>query len=125
MATTRTRPATPSLAPTNNGASNKPRPVGFAASTRSPRIEVLAAGAGPISSGEASYAARHVIREMYVEDLLKEHRPQPLKPDLVAQADLILVMGRSLLLTPGKTHPPNKAFVLKEFCGLQGDVVDP
>jgi protein-tyrosine-phosphatase len=97
----------------------------LAASTRSPRINVLAAGVGPISAGEASYAARYVIREMYGEDLLKEHRPQQLTPDLVAHADLILVMDKSLLLTPGKTLPPNKAFVPKEFFGLRGDVADP
>ena len=66
-----------------------------------------------------------VIREMYGEDLLKDHRPEILTADLVAQADLVLAMDRSLLLTPGKTLPANKAFVLKEFLGLHGDVVDP
>ena len=93
--------------------------------TPRPRIKVRAAGLGPLSAAEASYAARYVIREMYGEDLLKDHRPELLTPELREQADLILVMDKSLLLTPGKTLPRNKAFVLKEFLGLHGDVVDP
>jgi protein-tyrosine-phosphatase len=90
-----------------------------------PRIEIHAAGLGPSTAEEASYAARYVIREMYGEDLLKDHRPTLLTPALVARADLILAMDRSLLLTPGKNLPMNKAYVLKEFFGLQGDVADP
>lgn len=90
-----------------------------------PRIEVRAAGLGPLSATEASYAARYVIREMYGKDLLKDHRPELLTADLVAQADLILAMDKSLLGTPGKTLPQSKAFLLKEFFELQGDVVDP
>jgi protein-tyrosine-phosphatase len=90
-----------------------------------PRIKVRAAGLGPVGSSEASYAARYIIREMYGQDLLKDHRPELLTPDLVKEADLILLMDRSLLLTPGKTLPPTKSFVLKEFFGLKGDVIDP
>ena len=93
--------------------------------TPKPRIRVRAAGLGPVTSSEASYAARYIVREMYGQDLLKDHRPELLTPDLVKEADLILLMDRSLLLTPGKTFPPTKSFVLKEFFGLQGDVVDP
>jgi len=89
------------------------------------RIKVRAAGLGPITGTEASYAARYVIREIYGEDLLKDHRPELLTPGLVEQADLILLMDKSLLLTPGKTLPQKKTFILKEFFGLQGDVVDP
>lgn len=90
-----------------------------------PNIDVRAAGLGPVSGTEASYAARYVVREMYGKDLLKEHQPELLSSDLVAQADLILVMDKSLLLTPGKTLPPAKTFLLKEFLGLQGEVIDP
>jgi protein-tyrosine-phosphatase len=90
-----------------------------------PSIDVRAAGLGPVSGIESSYAARYVIREMYGKDLLKEHRPELLDSDLVAQADLILVMDKSLLLTPGKTLPPGKTFLLKEFLGLQGEILDP
>lgn len=90
-----------------------------------PRINVHAAALGPVSGTESSYAARHVIRDMYRMDLLKDHHPELLTPDLVGRADLILVMDKSLLLTPGKTLPSNKTFLLKEFVGLKGDVLDP
>jgi protein-tyrosine-phosphatase len=93
--------------------------------TLGPRIKVRAAGLGPLSSGQASYAARYVFREMYGDDLLKDHRPELLTPELVEQADLILVMDEKLLLTPGKTLPKEKTFLLKEFFGMHGDVIDP
>lgn len=86
---------------------------------------IKAAGLGPLSKPEASYAARYVIKEMYNEDLLAEHQPEKLTAKLVDQADLILVMDRSLLLTPGKNLPPQKTFMLKEFFGSTGDVCDP
>jgi protein-tyrosine-phosphatase len=90
-----------------------------------PRIEVRAAGLGPLSGGKVSYAARYVIREMYGKDLLKDHRPELLTPELAARADLILAMDERLLLTKGKTLPQGKTFLLKEFLGSKGDVVDP
>lgn len=88
-------------------------------------IDIRAAGLGPISKPEASYAARYVINEMYNEDLLREHKPELLTPELAARADLILAMDGSLLTTRGKTLPHGKTFLLKEFFGEQGDVVDP
>lgn len=88
-------------------------------------LQIKAASLGPLSKPEASYAARYVIREMYNEDLLAEHRPELLTAKLIKQADLILAMDRSLLLTPGKNLPAEKTFVLKEFFGSTGDVRDP
>jgi len=93
--------------------------------TPRPRIRIRAAGLGPINKTEASYAARYAIREMYDEDLLKDHRPKLLTAELVDEADLILVMDHSLLGKPGKTLPSDKTYVLKEFLGLEGDVDDP
>jgi protein-tyrosine-phosphatase len=91
-------------------------------------INIKAAALGPLSKSEASYAARYVIKEMYNEDLLADHRPEPLTPRLMEQADLILVMDKSLLSPRGKNFPVlpvEKSFVLKEFFGLSGDVRDP
>lgn len=88
-------------------------------------ITIRAAGLGPITKSEASYAARYVIKEMYNDDLLASHRPEQLTAELVQQADLILVMDKALLLTPGKTLPKHKTFLLKDFFGLKGDVIDP
>lgn len=90
-----------------------------------PAIRFRAAGLGPISSTGASYGARHAIRELYGSDLLKDHKPALLTPELVAEADLILAMDKSLLLTPGKTLPLGKTFLLKEFLGSAGDIIDP
>jgi len=89
------------------------------------RIEVRAAGLGPLSGSNASLAARIVIREMYGEDLLEDHRPEILTEDLVARADLILAMDKELLGPIGKTFPRNKTLLLKEFFGLEGNVNDP
>ena len=94
---------------------------------RNPRtnIEVHAAGLGPLSGTEVSYAARYIIREMFGKDLLKDHRPELLTAELATRADLILVMDERLLLTKGKTLPQAKTFLLKDFLGSSGDVVDP
>jgi len=88
-------------------------------------IDIRAVGLGPINESKASYAARYVIKEMYDEDLLGDHKPEVLTPELARRADLILVMDGSLLTTPGKTLPRGKTFLLKEFFGEQGDVIDP
>ena len=89
------------------------------------RITIHAVGLGPLSKPEVSYAARYVIKEMYNEDLLANHKPEILTAELVQEADLILAMDKSLLLTPGKTLPTEKTFLLTEFLGIKGDVSDP
>jgi protein-tyrosine-phosphatase len=95
------------------------------------RIHIYAAGRGPEIGKQTSFAARYVIREMFGKDLLKNHEPQFFTPALMRQADLILVMDESLLLTQDesrqrkKTLPDGKTFLLSEFVGSRGDVVDP
>jgi len=88
-------------------------------------LQIKAAALGPLSKSQASYAARYVIKEMYNEDLLAQHKPELLTLETVEQADLILVMDETLLTTPGKTLPKGKTFLLKEFFGLKGDIEDP
>jgi protein-tyrosine-phosphatase len=88
-------------------------------------IDIRAVGLGPVEESKASYAARYVIKEMYGEDLLMDHKPEMLTKKLAQRADLILVMDRSLLTTPGKTLPSEKTYLLKEFFGGNGDVTDP
>ena len=88
-------------------------------------IVIRAAGLGPNIGSQASYAARYVMNRMYGEDLLKNHKPELLTPELAAEADLIVAMDKGLLLTAGKTLPGDKTFVLKEFLGLRGDISDP
>lgn len=86
------------------------------------RIEFVAAGLGPLNSGEASYGARAAIEELYGENLLKNHQPELLSPALAEKADLILAMDSSLV---GKNMPQKKTYLLKEFLGEQGDIDDP
>jgi protein-tyrosine-phosphatase len=86
------------------------------------RLVIRAVSLGPVSGTEASYAAKYVIREMFGEDLLADHKPERLTPELSERADLILAMDESLL---GKGLPKDKTYVLKEFFGLGGDVCDP
>ncbi len=85
------------------------------------RIEAMALG--PLSKECASYAARNAIREIYGEDLLVRHTPKRVTREELDEADLVLVMDRSLLMS--KILPPQKTYVFKEFFGLSGDVVDP
>ena len=88
-------------------------------------LKIIAAGLGPLSDYNASYAARYVIKDMYNEDLLANHKPVLLSKELAEKADLILAMDKSLLLTPGKNLPIEKTVVLREFFGETGNIVDP
>lgn len=88
-------------------------------------IDIRSVGFGPLSYKKASFAARNVIKNMYNEDLLANHRAEILTLRLVKQADLILVMDKHLQSLVGKNFPNNKTYLLKEFFGLSGDVIDP
>ena len=95
------------------------------------RINILAAALNAPSKQSASYAARTIIAELYKEDLLEHHKPQQLTEQMAKDADLILVMDQSLL-REGKTYLPGwpkaypgKVYLLKEFFGSNGDVIDP
>lgn len=85
------------------------------------RIEAMALG--PISKNCVSYGARNAIKEIYGKDLLVHHSPARATREILDKADLILVMDQSLLLK--KILPPQKSYLLKEFFGLSGDVIDP
>lgn len=73
------------------------------------------------TSQEASINAREAVKELFGEDLLVPHSAKRLTPDLVEQADLILVMGGKMKVG----LPQNKAWTLKEYAGGIGDVADP
>jgi protein-tyrosine-phosphatase len=83
------------------------------------RVESMARG-HPFYS-HASNGAQRAIQEIYGVNFLVNHRPTGLTSAIIDEADLILVMDRSLL----KGLPSDKTHVLKEYFGLQGDVVDP
>ena len=69
----------------------------------------------------AQSSAWEAIKELFGEDLLVSHKAKGLTPDLVEQADLILVMGEGMK----EGLPPDKTWTLKEYAGETGDVADP
>jgi len=75
------------------------------------------------SAATASSAAREAIKEMFGSDLLAGYHVTRMTAERIAEADLILVMASSLLQK--NLLPAEKTFVLKPFCGLQGDIEDP
>jgi protein-tyrosine phosphatase len=88
-------------------------------------LHIMAVGIGPLSKPEASYAARFAIKEIYNQDILVNHKPELLTQEIIKQADLILLMDKSLMQKPGKIFPKEKTFVFKDFFGLKGDIPDP
>jgi protein-tyrosine-phosphatase len=87
-------------------------------------VDIYAVGLVP-SGTQTSYGARQAIKEMYNADLLKDHKPTAITDELVAKADLILVMDKKLFDATKNTLPQNKTHILKDFFGLDGDVTDP
>ena len=93
---------------------------------------ILALGMSQPYKPEAAHAARTVIREMYGEDLLTNHKPKQLTTKLAREADLILAMGETQLKR-GNTRQPDgwpdaykgKLYTLKAFFGLKDDIADP
>jgi protein-tyrosine-phosphatase len=88
-------------------------------------VDVHAIGLALGDSTEASWGARQAIKELYGSDLLKDHKPTADSAALIRRAKIILVMDRGLLESSKKRLPPEKTYLLKEFFGLTGDVVDP
>jgi protein-tyrosine-phosphatase len=94
---------------------------------RPPRYElqVRAAAVGPLTESKASLSARKAIQEMYGEDLVANHSPTLLTARMKTEADLILLMDRSLVNPKTLPAEKKKTFVFKEFFGLSGDIEDP
>lgn len=50
-------------------------------------VNVRALAVGPLGGSAASYAARYVIKEIYGEDLLANHKPEQLTAEHASEAD--------------------------------------
>jgi protein-tyrosine-phosphatase len=87
------------------------------------KVRVEAAAITWPKEDRVSLAARAAIQDMFGEDLLAKHQPQRLSPNLIADADIILVMTQSML--DSKIVPPNKTYLLSRFFGSAGDIKDP
>jgi len=81
----------------------------------------LAAGSGYPAAQSSQQAAK-----AYGIDLSR-HRSQPVTPELVREAKLILAMTKSQEEEILERYPKSqgKVFTLKEYAGMQGDIVDP
>ena len=54
---------------------------------------------------------------------MRDHVPETVTAEDLGEADLVLVMDRSLLNR--KTLPSAKTYLFKQFFGLDGDIEDP
>jgi protein-tyrosine-phosphatase len=68
----------------------------------------------------ASINARRAVRTLYGDDLLASHTARRLTPDMIEQADLILVMEARMK----SGLPPEKTWTLREYGGGSGDIPD-
>ena len=86
-----------------------------------PEFEIdSAAYDGPTFNGASSHA-KEALKKLFGSDLLASHKAKKITPELADQADLILVMEARMK----KGLPPGKTWMLKEYAGGSGDVVDP
>lgn len=89
-------------------------------------VAVSSAGVSAGTGSAASDGATLVALEHGLS--LAEHRSRPLTPELVARADLILVMGPGHLEFANATGGAGKTFLLSEFASygeVCGGVSDP
>ncbi|EEG77571.1 low molecular weight protein arginine phosphatase [Dethiobacter alkaliphilus] len=86
---------------------------------------VDSAGMQAFSGQSASAGAMAVAREMGLD--LSLHQSRLLTEELLAEADLVLVMTRThkQALLSAAPQAASKVYVLKEFVGEDGDVADP
>ncbi|MEO5510902.1 MAG: low molecular weight protein arginine phosphatase [Longimicrobiales bacterium] len=80
-------------------------------------VEIRSAGTGAMPDIEASDDAVTVAADRGID--LSAHRSQPLTPELVAWADLVLAMSPSHLWTVGEMDGADKAGLLTDF--IDGD----
>ena len=85
------------------------------------KLRIESAGKGYVYASTASKSAKAAIEDVCQEDLLSDHKCQPLSGYLKDRASLILVMTDDLK----RDLPQSKTFTLKEFFGMQGNIGDP
>lgn len=88
-------------------------------------IKVLSAGISAFPGATATSEAIDVMKEYNID--LTPHRSRALTKEIVEKVDLLLTMTNEhkkqiLGLVP---RVENKVFTLKEFAGMNGDILDP
>jgi len=69
----------------------------------------------------ATQKAKQVIKELYGKDLLASHKSKSLNQMNLDDFHLILTMKR----THKHDLPTDKTFTLKEYAGIEGNILDP
>jgi protein-tyrosine-phosphatase len=80
-------------------------------------VDVASAGTGAVTGSAASPEAVEVVREHGLE--LDAHASQPLTPELIAWADLVLVMGATHMHVVRELGGAEKVSLITEF--VEGD----
>lgn len=86
-------------------------------------VTVSSAGTGAQDGDPASEGAYLVALEEGVD--LGTHRSRRVTPELLAEADLVLAMSRSHLHRLALLGGGDRAMLLTEYAGEEGDVADP
>ncbi|MFW0861701.1 MAG: low molecular weight protein arginine phosphatase [Dethiobacter sp.] len=87
--------------------------------------EVVSAGLAAHPGVPASFEAGVVAREIGLD--LTLHRAKPLSTELLAKAELVLVMttGHKTAVLSGAGGYVDKIYTVKEYVAMEGDVADP
>jgi protein-tyrosine-phosphatase len=88
-------------------------------------FEVRSAGTHALDRSEAGDQTLTVLRERGLD--MSRHRAQTINQPLIDWSDLVLCMEKAHLdyLRLSFQATPGKLFLLTEYCGLQGDILDP
>jgi len=84
-------------------------------------ITVDSAAKGITTRPGATYEARKVIRQLYQEDLLVNHKSKSINEMSLDDFHLILTMKERYK----NGLPKDKTYTLSEYVGLKGDISDP
>ena len=88
-------------------------------------FEVRSAGTHALDRSEAGDQTLTVLRERGLD--MSRHRAQTISQPLIDWSDLVLCMEKAHLdyLRLSFQATQGKLFLLTEYCGLQGDILDP
>ena len=90
------------------------------------KFSIYSSGISACSDDRPTYEAVKVMNDEYKVDL-SDHRATPIIDSKIEEMDLVLCMTRAHKQILSSIYPnlKNKIFLIKEYVGLDGDVLDP
>lgn len=90
------------------------------------KFSIYSSGISAYSDDRPTYEAVKVMNDEYKVDL-SDHRATPIIDSKIEEMDLVLCMTRAHKQILSSIYPnlKNKIFLIKEYVGLDGDVLDP